>query len=79
MLRHYRRQLFTATWLSYAGFYLCRKVYAVVKQPLKVHFGFDDEQIALPWTLYLICYMLGQFLAAWLGAGWRVDAFSVTA
>jgi len=67
MLRHYRRQLFTATWLSYAGFYLCRKVYAVVKQPLKVHFGFDDEQIALPWTIYLICYMLGQFLAAWLG------------
>ena len=67
LLRRYRRQLFTATWLSYAGFYLCRKVYAVIKQPLKVQFGFDDEQIALPWTIYLICYMLGQFLAAWLG------------
>ena len=67
LLRRYRRQLFTATWLSYAGFYLCRKVYAVIKHPLKVQFGFDDEQIALPWTIYLICYMLGQFLAAWLG------------
>jgi sugar phosphate permease len=67
LLRRYRAQLFTATWLSYAGFYLCRKVYAVVKHPLKLQFGFDDEQIALPWTIYLICYMLGQFFAAWLG------------
>jgi len=67
LLRRYRMQLFTATWLSYAGFYLCRKVYAVVKHALKLEFGFNDEQIALPWTIYLICYMLGQFLAAWLG------------
>lgn len=67
LLRRYRAQLFTATWLSYAGFYLCRKVYAVVKHPLKLQFGFNDEQIAAPWTIYLITYMLGQFLAAWLG------------
>jgi sugar phosphate permease len=67
LLRRYRAQVFTATWLSYFGFYLCRKVYAVVKHPLKLQFGFDDEQIALPWTIFLLCYMLGQFLAAWLG------------
>jgi sugar phosphate permease len=67
LLRRYRAQLFTATWLSYAGFYLCRKVYAVVKHPLKLQFGFTDEQVAAPWTVYLIAYMLGQFLAAWLG------------
>lgn len=67
LLRRYRMQLFTATWLSYAGFYLCRKVYAVVKHPLKLQFGFNDEQIAAPWTIYLIAYMFGQFLAAWLG------------
>jgi OPA family glycerol-3-phosphate transporter-like MFS transporter len=66
-LRRYRAQVFTATWLSYAGFYLCRKVYAVVKQPLKLQFGFDDEHVAAPWTIYLVTYMLGQFLAAWLG------------
>jgi len=67
MLRRYRVQLFVATWLSYCGFYLVRKVYAVVKLPLKEHFGLDDIQIATPWTIYLISYMLGQFLAAWLG------------
>jgi sugar phosphate permease len=66
-LREYRAALFTATWLSYAGFYVCRKVYAVVKHPLKLQFGFSDEQVAAPWTIYLICYMLGQFVAAWLG------------
>ncbi|HEX9473260.1 MAG TPA: MFS transporter [Steroidobacteraceae bacterium] len=67
LLRRYRAQLFAATWLSYAGFYLCRKVYAVLKHPLKEQFGLDDVHIAYPWTIYLIAYMLGQFLAAWLG------------
>jgi len=66
-LRQYRVALFTATWLSYAGFYVCRKVYAVVKHPLKLQFGFSDEQVAAPWTIYLVAYMLGQFVAAWLG------------
>ena len=66
-LRRYRLQLFVATWLSYCGFYVVRKVYAVVKLPLKEHFGLDDIQVAWPWTIYLVTYMLGQFLAAWLG------------
>lgn len=67
LLRRYRLQLFTATWLSYCGFYLVRKVYAVVKHPLKEQFGLDDVEIAMPWTIYLVTYMLGQFFAAWLG------------
>jgi len=67
LFRRYRIQLFVATWLSYFGFYVVRKVYAVVKLPLKEHFGLDDLQIAWPWTIYLVTYMLGQFLAAGLG------------
>ncbi len=67
LLRRYRAQLFTATWLSYFGFYVARKVYAVLKKPLKEQFGLDDVHVAYPWTIYLITYMLGQFLAAWLG------------
>jgi sugar phosphate permease len=38
-----------------------------VKLPLKEHFGLDDLEIAWPWTIYLVTYMLGQFLAAGLG------------
>jgi sugar phosphate permease len=67
LLRRYRAQLFTATWLSYFGFYLTRKTYAVLKRPLKELFGLDDVHVAYPWTIYLITYMLGQFVAAWLG------------
>lgn len=67
LLRRYRVNLFVATWLSYCGFYIARKVYAIVKLPLKEHFGLDDIQVAYPWTIYLVTYMLGQFLAAWLG------------
>jgi sugar phosphate permease len=67
LLRRCRLQLFVATWLSYCGFYIVRKVYAIVKLPLKEHFGLDDIQVAWPWTIYLIAYMLGQFLAAGLG------------
>ena len=67
LLRRYRAQLFTANWLSYFGFYLVRKTYAVLKKPLKEQFGLDDVHVAYPWTIYLITYMLGQFLAAWLG------------
>lgn len=62
-----RAQLFAATWLSYAGFYVCRRVYPIIKKPLKEQYGFDDVQIAYPWTIYLITYMVGQFVAAWLG------------
>jgi sugar phosphate permease len=71
LLRRYRAQVFTATWMSYFGFYLVRKIYAVLKGPLKARFGLDDVQIAYPWTIYLITYMLGQFLAAWLGRHYK--------
>jgi sugar phosphate permease len=62
-----RFELLTATWLSYAGFYFCRKVFAVVKSPLKERFALDDFEVSHLWTIFLITYMLGQFLAAWLG------------
>jgi sugar phosphate permease len=72
LFKRYRRELFIATWCSYFSFYLCRKVYAVLKLPLKTELGLDDLQVAWPWTLYLIAYMLGQFVSAWLGP--RVDS-----
>jgi sugar phosphate permease len=75
--RRYRTQLFVATWLSYFGFYVVRKVYAVVKLPLKEHFGLDDLEVAWPWTIYLVTYMVGQFLAA--GLGRRMESRTILA
>ncbi len=62
-----RARVFAATWLSYAGFYFCRKVFGVVKGPLKVELGVDDLGVSHLFTAYLVSYMLGQFAAAWLG------------
>lgn len=65
--RRARLELLAVTWCSYAGFYFCRKVFAVVKSPLKERFALDDLEVSHLWTIYLVTYMLGQFLAASLG------------
>lgn len=66
--RRWRINIFTATWLSYAGFYFCRKAFGVVKPELKEALVVNDFELAWIWTAYLIAYMCGQFLAGWLGA-----------
>ncbi|MBT6492337.1 MAG: hypothetical protein HOK97_21380, partial [Deltaproteobacteria bacterium] len=63
----WRIKVFTATWLSYAGFYFCRKGFGIVKPELKGNFGFTDMDLANIWAAYLMAYMLGQFLSARLG------------
>jgi MFS transporter, OPA family, sugar phosphate sensor protein UhpC len=64
--RHFRTQVFVATWLSYAGFYVTRKVFSVVKGPIKESLHVDSLGVSHLWTIYLVAYMLGQFLSAWL-------------
>ena len=66
--RRYRWELLAATWCSYAGFYMTRKVFGVVKPELKVALGLhDDFAVSHLWTVYLVAYMLGQFLTAAMG------------
>ena len=64
--RSLRAQVFAATWLSYAGFYCTRKVFSVTKGPIKAALHIDDLHVSHLFTTYLVAYMLGQFLAAWL-------------
>lgn len=66
--RRYRYEVFAATWLSYAGFYICRKVFGIVKAPMKEALGVDDLTLSHLWTSYLIAYMIGQFMTAGLGS-----------
>jgi sugar phosphate permease len=65
-LRSARMQLFAATWMSYAGFYFTRKVFSVVKGPIKSALALDDVGVSNLWLTYLVTYALGQFLSAWL-------------
>lgn len=69
--RALRIQLFTATWLSYAGFYFTRKVFSVVKGPVKEALHVDDLLVSHLFTAYLVTYMLGMFATAWLSKRMR--------
>lgn len=66
--RKWRIRVFTATWLSYAGFYLCRKPFFIAKGTLEDTFGWDPEQLSWIGMAYLVAYAGGQFLAAALGS-----------
>ncbi len=61
-----RLQLFAATWLSYAGFYATRKVFPVVKGPIKHALDLNDAGVSNLWATFLISYAVGQFVSAWL-------------
>lgn len=66
-LKQWRYRVFGATWLSYIGFYICRKPYSIVKKDLgdTLHFGAAD--LALIYASYLLAYTAGQFLAGAIG------------
>jgi sugar phosphate permease len=63
-MRVWRVRILTATWLSYAGYYFCRKNFAIVKSSLLESLQIDKGDLAHLVTAYLIAYMLGQFLTA---------------
>lgn len=63
----WRWRVLTATYVGYAGYYLTRKVFTICKTSLAVHFQCDLQDVAHIWTVYLIAYMLGQFINSYLG------------
>lgn len=64
--RTLRAQLMLVSWLSYAGFYTTRKVFSVVKGPIKATLHLNDLGVSNLFTTYLVAYTIGQFTAAWL-------------
>ncbi len=65
--RRWQIQIFSATWLAYAGYYFCRKAFYVVKADLAESFGITTIDLAHLGTAYLVAYMIGQFSSAWVG------------
>jgi len=65
--RPWQIKLFTATWLSYAGYYFCRKAFYVVKSSIAATFGLSAIHLAQLGTAFLIFYMVGQFSSAYFG------------
>jgi sugar phosphate permease len=68
--RQWRRRVFAATWLSYFGFYFCRKPFFITKAALGDSLGWSATQLGLLGSAYLIAYTIGQFIAAAGGTKW---------
>lgn len=65
--RSWRYRVFAATWLSYVGFYFCRKPFSIVKSPLGKELGFDAGALGEIGAAYLFAYAIGQFVAGAMG------------
>jgi OPA family sugar phosphate sensor protein UhpC-like MFS transporter len=65
--RPWQIRIFTATWLTYAGYYFCRKAFYVVKDPLSQTLALNAIDLAHLGTAYLVSYMIGQFSSTYFG------------
>jgi len=65
-IRVWRTKILATTWLSYAGFYFCRKNFAIAKSSLLTSLEIDKSDLAHIVSAYLLAYMLGQFMTAFL-------------
>ncbi len=65
--RDWRTKVFAATWLSYVGFYFCRKPWSVAKSSIGKEADFDATSLGQIGAAYLIAYAIGQFLAGGMG------------
>src|SRR5215468_7946568 len=65
--RSWRTKVFVATWLSYVGFYFCRKPFTAAKAAIGRETGWEADHLSYIWFAYLIAYAIGQFLASQMG------------
>lgn len=65
--RSWRTKVFAATWLSYVGFYFCRKPFSAAKAAIGAETGWSATTLGNVWAAYLVAYALGQFVAAAMG------------
>lgn len=66
-LHRWRLRVFAGTWLSYAGYYFCRKPFYKVKGSLQQKLSLSTKQLGHVGTAYLSAYSVGQFNAAAVG------------
>ena len=64
--KYWRRRVFAVTWLTYAGFYLCRKNFAVAMPLLTEEFGYTKLDFATIIFVFSLFYAGGQFVNALL-------------
>ncbi len=65
--RRWRWMILGSTYLSYVGYYFCRKAYGVLKAPIGDDLDLGPEALAHIWTAFLAAYMVGQFVNGAIG------------
>ena len=65
--RPWQIRILVATWLSYAGYYFCRKAFYIVKAPLGDSLGLSPNDLGNLGIAYLAAYRVGQFSSAFFG------------
>lgn len=60
--RNWRYRVFALTWLTYAGFYLCRKNISVEIPLLQRHLGYTTDQLAQVVFVFSLLYATGNFV-----------------
>ncbi|HUS27978.1 MAG TPA: MFS transporter [Kofleriaceae bacterium] len=66
--RVWRARVFVATWLSYVGFYFCRKPFSVAKKAMETQNHWHKAvTVGNIMAAYLIAYAIGQFLSSRIG------------
>lgn len=69
-VRAWRWRIFASTWAAYAGYCFCRKPFYITKAALGDEHGWDASVLANIGAIYLVTYMIGQFVSAWAGTRW---------
>ncbi|WP_341215663.1 MFS transporter [uncultured Wocania sp.] len=64
--KYWRKRIFILTWLSYAGFYFCRKNLAVTWSSMESDLGLDNSDYASIIFIYSLIYTIGQFVNGYL-------------
>ncbi|MFT3696665.1 MAG: MFS transporter [Kofleriaceae bacterium] len=65
--KSWRMKVFAATWLSYVGFYFCRRPWNSAKAAIQEQQGWSPATLGNIGAAYLIAYSVGQFLASAMG------------
>ena len=68
--KQWRFKVFTSTWLTYFGFYFCRKAFYAVKGTLATDLSISEADLGYIGFTYLLCYTIGQFTAVGAGQKW---------
>ncbi len=65
--RSWRTKVFATTWLSYVGFYFCRKPFSASKHAIQDETGWSTQTLANIYVAFVVAYAIGQFLASRMG------------